>query len=170
MPSLLSVVGRKGCGKSEALENLISGFTQRGYRVGVIKRLARDDFEIDQPGKDTHRYRVQGAETVILAGRKRLAVFSNLREEMPLEEILTHFRDFDLVLLEGYFSEDIPKLEVHRKALGERLLTEKVENVVAILSDDPTNGESPVFLFHQMDALISCIEEKLAPKGAGVSP
>lgn len=117
MPALLSIVGRKGSGKSEVLERLIAMLTQRDLRVGVIKHLARDDFEIDEPGKDTYRYRRRGAETVILSGRKRLAIFSNLQEEMPLDRLLTFFKDFDVLFLEGYFLEEIPRIEVRDKQM-----------------------------------------------------
>ncbi len=116
-PVLFSVVGKKGAGKSEVLERLIAILTQRKLRVGVIKHLARDDFEVDEPGKDTYRYRMRGAETVILSGRKRLAIFSNLQEEIPLNRLLTFFGDFDLVFLEGYYLEGMPRIEVQHKEM-----------------------------------------------------
>lgn len=116
-PVLFSVVGKKGAGKSEVLERLIDILTQRKFRVGVIKYLARDDFEIDEPGKDTFRYRLRGAETVILSGRRRLAVFSNVQEEMSLNRLLTFFEDFDLVFLEGYSLKGMPKIEVQHKEM-----------------------------------------------------
>ena len=164
MSVLLSVVGKKGSGKSEILEKLIAILSQRGFRIGVMKHLARDDFEIDEPGKDTYRYRARGAETVILAGRKRLAVFSNLRAEMTLEQILNFFQDFDLVFLEGYFLDEVPKLEVHKKESGELLLTEKVKNRFAILSNGDAGNGLPHFSFDQLNRLVAFIEEKLLKK------
>lgn len=115
MPVLFSIRGRKGAGKSEVLEHLIGRLTQKGFRVGVVKRLARPDLEIDEPGKDTFRYRMQGAGTVILSGRRRLAIFKNLPEETPLEELLCHYEGFDFVFLEGYELEGIPKIDVQNK-------------------------------------------------------
>ena len=112
MPVLFSVLGKKGAGKSEVLECLIRSLTQKGFRVGVIKRLARPDLEIDEPGKDTYRYRMQGASTVILSGRRRLAVFKNLQEETPLEELLLHYEGFHFVFLEGYELEGAQKIEI----------------------------------------------------------
>ena len=115
MPALFSILGRKGAGKSEVLENLISRLTLRGFRVGVVKRLARPDLEIDEPGKDTFRYRMQGAGTVILSGRRRLAIFKNLAEETSLEELLCHYEGFDFVFLEGYELQGVPKIEIQEK-------------------------------------------------------
>ena len=115
MPVLFSILGKKGAGKSEVLEHLIRRLTQKGFRVGVVKRLARPDLEIDEPGKDTYRYRMQGAETVILSGRSRLAVFKNLQEETPLEELLLHYEGFHFVFLEGYGLEGVPKIEIQNQ-------------------------------------------------------
>ena len=164
MSALLSVVGKKGSGKSEILEKLIAYLNQRGFRIGVLKHLARDDFEIDEPGKDTYRYRSQGARTVVLSGRKRLAVFSNLSEEIPMEELLSFFRDFDLVFLEGYFQDEFPKIEVHRKDLGERLLTERVKNVLAVVSNQTGEGGPAHFSFDEIEGLANFIEENLLRK------
>ena len=115
MPLLFSILGKKGAGKSELLENLIHCLTEKGFRVGVIKHLARPDLEIDEPGKDTYRYRMQGARTVILSGRKRLAIFKNVDEETPLEELLLHYEGFDFVFLEGYEVDVIQKIEIQDK-------------------------------------------------------
>jgi len=169
MPSVLSIVGKKDSGKSEVLEKLIQLLSKKGYRVGVLKRLARDDFEIDEPGKDTYRYRVQGAQKVILAGRKRLAVFSNLEEEIPFEDLLSCFKEFDLVFLEGYFQDEIQKIEVHKKELGDLLLAERVDNVFAICSDGEGRPNVPSFAFEQLDELASLIKDQLLRKEAGVS-
>ena len=155
-PVLLSVVGRKGAGKSEVLEALIALLKEKGLRVGVMKHLAREDFEIDQPGKDTYRYRMQGAETVMLLGRKRRAIFSDLPLESDWEENLKIFEGFDLVLLEGYFLKTIPMVEVYKQEAGDPLLTE-VENVFAVCSDTPTGIPAPHFSKGQLEKLASLI-------------
>ena len=170
MSAVLSVVGKKGSGKSKILEELIALLGQRGFRIGVVKHLSREEVEIDKPGTDTYRYRTQGAETVILAGRKRLALFSNLREEISVHEILKLLDGFDLVFLEGYFDEEFPKLEVHKKEFGDRLLTEKTESVFAVLSDEETRNGLPHFSFDQLNPLAAFIEEKLLRKELELAP
>ncbi len=157
-PSLLSIVGRKGSGKSQVIENLITDFKARGLRIGLIKHLAKPGIEIEQPGKDTYRYRQCGAETVVLSGQSQFAVFSDVKQETPLEKILLHFEGYDLVLLEGYFLESIMKIEVHRAEAG-NLLTRKMENVLAIVSDAETSSSAVHFAPAQISCLASWVEE-----------
>jgi molybdopterin-guanine dinucleotide biosynthesis protein B len=111
-PLVYCVTGKKGSGKSQVLERVIAGLKSRGRRIGVIKRLARPDLEIDEPGKDTFRYRMNGADTVILSGPKRFAAFSNVDAEVSVTDILASFASFEVVFLEGYPLRDYPAIEV----------------------------------------------------------
>ncbi len=163
-PLLLSILGKKGSGRSEALTSLISILRKSGLRVGVIKHLARDDFEIDEPSKDTFQYRIQGAEKVILSGRRRLAVFANLEEETPLRDLVSQFQGYDLVFLEGYFLEELPKIEIHKVGTGS-VLAKGLQNVLAICSDqsDFPHGQNgiPYFSLTQLPELANLIENQL---------
>lgn len=160
MPVVLSVIGRKGSGKSQVLETLIAVLKSKGFRIGVIKHLAKDDAEIEQPGKDTSRYRAEGAETVLLAGKNQLAFFSNLSSEIPAERLLCLFQDYDLVFLDGYFDAPFPKLEISRQDLG-GLLSSRMDNVFAVCSDHRAVEHVPHFSLTQLVSLVSLIEEKL---------
>lgn len=111
-PRIYCIAGKKGSGKAQVLESVIAGLKERGRRVGVIKHMARPDGEIDEPGRDTFRYRMNGAETVILSGPKRLAIFSNTAAEVPAEEMLGFFESYDVVFLEGYRLDAYPVIEV----------------------------------------------------------
>jgi len=157
-PPLLSIVGRKGAGKSQVIENLISDLKARGLRIGLIKHLAKPGIEIDQPGKDTYRYRKCGAETVVLSGRNQLAFFSDIAEETPLEKIILFFEGYDLVLLEGYLLEPVMKIEVYRAEAGD-LLTQKMEHVLAIVSDVRTVSPASHFAPDQSASMASWIED-----------
>ena len=56
--------GWSGSGKTTLIERLIPCFTARGLRVALIKH-AHHAFDIDQPGKDSHRHRQAGATEVL---------------------------------------------------------------------------------------------------------
>ena len=169
MSAIISIVGKKGSGKSEALEVLITLLTSRGFQVGVLKHIAREDIEIDEPGTDTFRYRMSGAQKVVLAGKKRLAVFANLTEEMHFKEILFLFRHFDLIFLQGYLQNEFPKIEIHKQEFGDFLLTERVKNVVAACSDGPERFDVPSFSFEELHKLADLIENQFLKKELGVS-
>ena len=95
---------------------------------------------------------------MILAGDKRLAIFENLRESIPIHELLSAFNNFDLVFLEGYFQNEFPKIEVHRK-----------ENVIAFCFDKG-KVEAPLFSFEELDQLAQFIERLMLKKeGVAVS-
>lgn len=159
MPITLSIIGRRGSGKSQALEILIASLKAKGLRIGVIKHLAQEDMEIDEPQKDTYRYRQHGAETVILAGKKRMAVFSNLTEEISLEKLLGSFAGYDLVFLDGWFVDSIPMIEVWRRDLGAPLGC-RMKNIFAVCSDEKSATEAPHIPPSQIHLLASLIEEK----------
>lgn len=157
MPVVLSFIGKKGAGRSEVLEKVVGLLSAKGIRVGVIKHLAKDNLEIDEPGKDTYRYREKGARQVVLAGRRRLALFANFDEPLPLEELLSFFRGFEIVLLEGFMEGTVPKIEVHRKGLGPLLLEQGADNVVAVCSDDERRADTPHFALTEISALADFI-------------
>ena len=155
-----AVIGRKGAGRSEVLLQLVAIFKSRGYRVGVVRHLKRDDLEIDQPGKDTYEYRMRGAQKVILSGRKRCAVFENRDEELSIQELLKAFAGYDFVFFEEYFSWDLPAIEVHQQGAGD-LLPEKMHRRIALCSDRaPLEAEKsePFFSPEEVSLLADFIE------------
>jgi molybdopterin-guanine dinucleotide biosynthesis protein MobB len=71
----------------------------------------------------------------------------NPLREPKLADVLTNLRleDLDLVLVEGFKQEAIPKIELHRSGMNRPLLFPSDPNVVAIACDyeiDP--GDRPV--------------------------
>lgn len=111
------VIGRKNAGKTTLVERLVAELTGRGYRVSTVKH-AHHDSDIDQPGRDSHRHRMAGAQQVLLAAPHRWALMHELRQddEPALAAHLARLDRVDLVLVEGFKQASHPKIEVWRRA------------------------------------------------------
>ena len=133
---IFGFAGYSGSGKTTLIERLIPLLTQRGIRVSLIKH-AHHTFDVDQPGKDSHRHRVAGCTEVLVTSSRRWALMHELRgaPEPALADHVTHMSPCDLLLVEGFKREPIPKLEVYRAVVGEPLIHPHDQNIVAIASD-----------------------------------
>jgi molybdopterin-guanine dinucleotide biosynthesis protein B len=60
-----------------------------------------------------------------------------------LSEQLAHLSPCDLVIVEGYKREPIPKLEVHRREAGAPLLHPADPHVFAVATDEPLETRLP---------------------------
>ena len=150
--------GYSGSGKTTLIEQLIPRFVMRGLRVSLIKH-AHHSFDIDKPGKDSYRHREAGAGEILLTSASRWVLMHELRGEREpgLREQLRLFSPCDLVLVEGYKSADIPKIEVHRPSTGKPLLHPSDPDIVAVASDAPIAASIPLLDLNDLDAIAEFI-------------
>jgi len=143
---IYGITGWKNSGKTGLMERLVTEITARGIGVSTIKH-AHHSFDVDHPGKDSHRHRVAGARQVLLSSRRRWALMSELRDapEPPLSELLTRLDPVDLVLVEGYKRDSHPKVEAHRAETGNPLIAPGDPTIRAVASDTPLTLDRPVF-------------------------
>jgi len=166
IPVVLSVIEKSGSQESRVLETLISVLQKRGLRIGVIKYCKKEDGEGVSLIQDTSRYRNQGAETVMMAGKRQLAFSSNLFTEIPVEKLIFMFQDYDLVLLDGYTDVPFPKIEVYHQEAGVPQRSAQ-DNILATCSARPAVGQAPHFGFDQLASLAALIEEKFFTNQTG---
>ena len=133
--------GWSGSGKTTLIEQVISHLATVGVRVSLIKH-AHHQFDVDQPGKDSHRHRLAGASEVLISSANRWALMHELRgaQELSLAELVSQVSCCDLVLVEGFKLEPIAKLEIWRATLGKPLLFPTDPNILALATDDPLPG------------------------------
>ena len=138
--------GWSGSGKTTLIERLIPLVVARGLKVSLIKH-AHHTFDVDQPGKDSYRHRHAGCTEVLVSSSRRWALMHELRgaPEPHFAELAAHISPCDLLLIEGFKREKLPKLEVYRAAVGEPLIHPHDPDVVAVASDAPVDTRLPLF-------------------------
>ena len=140
----IGIAGYSGSGKTTLIEKVIPLLVRDGLRVSLIKH-AHHEFDLDQPGKDSWRHRHAGCAEVLISSSKRWGLMHELRgaDEPQLSELLKRLSPCDLVIVEGYKNEPLPKVEVHRRAGHTPLLYPDDPNVVALATDEPLDTSLP---------------------------
>ena len=160
---LFGFAGWSGSGKTTLIERLIPQLIARGNTVSLIKH-AHHDFDIDQPGKDSWRHRRAGCREVLITSDVRWALMHELgdRAEMTLAEAIARVAPCDLLLVEGFKSAPIPKLEVWREDNGKPLLHLGDAHIVALATDWPARVQAPIpiFALDELDAIATLIQDR----------
>ncbi len=168
---VFGVTGWKNSGKTTLVTRLVTEFAGRGLSVSTIKH-AHHDFDIDQPATDSFRHRAAGAGEVLIVSGKRWALMHELRGEAEpvFESVLRRLSPCDLVLVEGYKRESIPKIEVRRSAAaGDRPLAPDDPTIAAIAADHPTDSRGlPCFALDDVAAIADFIAGRLNLRSAHV--
>ena len=166
---LLGLAAYSGTGKTTLLSKIITIFRQRDLRVGVIKH-AHHTFEIDYPGKDSYILRKSGANQVLIGSRKRWALIVERSSEQDLyfEEYLTNLDqdNLDIILVEGFKPEAIPKIELNRAELNNPFLYTNDKSIIAIATDrtEPPATELPLLDLNQPQQIADFIIDRFLPE------
>ncbi|MDD3519441.1 MAG: molybdopterin-guanine dinucleotide biosynthesis protein B [Chromatiales bacterium] len=137
---VLGFAAWSGTGKTTLLTRLIPILRERGLRIAMIKH-AHHAFDIDQPGKDSYELRKAGAAQMLIASSHRFALMVD--HDQPHEPVLAELLGkldpalADLVLVEGFKAERMPKIELHRPALGKPMLFQDDPDIIAVASNEP---------------------------------
>jgi molybdopterin-guanine dinucleotide biosynthesis protein B len=170
---VLGIAGYSGSGKTTLIEKLVPLLLREGLRVSLIKH-AHHAFEVDQPGKDSWRHRQAGCTEVLVSSAQRWALMHELRgePEPPLQEQLRRLSPCDLVLVEGWKFDPIPRIEVHRSGTDARrpLLFPNDPHVVAVATDEPLETKLPQFGLDDAQAIARFILAFVAGRGERARP
>ena len=138
--------GWSGSGKTTLIERLIPLLTARGLEVSLVKH-AHHAFDIDAPGKDSYRHRHAGCREVLVSSSARWAHVHELRgqPEQTLQQLIDRVSPCDLLLVEGFKREAVPKIEIFRQANAKPALHPSDPHVVAIAADCQFDTALPQF-------------------------
>ena len=135
---VLGFAAYSGTGKTTLLEKILPLLNARRIRAGVIKH-AHHTFEIDHEGKDSYRLRKAGAKQMLIGSARRwaLVVETDTPKKSSLNDFIQRleYNDLDLILVEGFKPERIPKIELVRPALGHPLFYPEDKSIIAVATD-----------------------------------
>jgi molybdopterin-guanine dinucleotide biosynthesis protein B len=149
LPPILGIAAYSGTGKTTLLTRVIPLLREQGLNVALVKH-AHHNFEPDQPGKDSYELRKAGAGQVLVASHRLWALFreDGVDEEPVLGNLVQHLdrRNLDLILVEGFKHESIPKIELHRPSMGLEPMYPTDDDIIAVASDGdlPQSTKLPV--------------------------
>jgi len=159
---IFGFAGWSGSGKTTLIEKLIPLFVGHGLKVSLIKH-AHHSFDVDTPGKDSYRHRHAGCNEVLVTSSKRWVLMHELRgaPEPGFSELLERVSPCDLLLVEGFKREKLPKLEVFRASVGESLLHPQDPDIVAVASDRRIETKLPQLHLDDAPAIASFILKRI---------
>jgi len=159
MTNVIGVFGWKNVGKTHFATIIIKLLVSKGYKVGSIKH-AHHNFEIDQPGTDSFKHRKAGSSQVIISSSRRWVkiIENNNKKEKNLDELIAEFQDIDIVVVEGFKKEKHPKIEIIGK--NSQKINREIKNVIAIISDELSDTNTPVFKKNDIESLVEFIIKK----------
>ncbi|HEX9304439.1 MAG TPA: molybdopterin-guanine dinucleotide biosynthesis protein B [Thermoanaerobaculia bacterium] len=151
-PAIVAFVGGHDSGKTTLLADLIPRLRSRGLEVGAIKHTSHD-VEDDVAGKDSQRLGASGGPVWALVTPARATVRRRVEGASLSEIVRRHFTGCDLVLVEGYKSVPLPKIEVTRTGAPRP----PVPEALARVSDRPAEDSIPTCRFEDMEGIIASV-------------
>jgi molybdopterin-guanine dinucleotide biosynthesis adapter protein len=162
---LIGIAGWKKSGKTTLTVRLVAEFTRRGFRVATIKH-AHHNFQIDDGETDSARHRRAGAGQVAIVSAHRWAMVAEHTPdtEPDLTDVIAGLLPCDLIIIEGYKTAPIPKIEARRTASHTHTpLAPDDPHIIAIAADHAVTaaGRLPVFGLDDISAIADLIEVKI---------
>lgn len=154
---IISIIGRKGAGKTTLTVALAGELARRGRRVMTMKH-GHHPADVDHPGTDSWRHFQEGrAERVLLATPGVRVLFDRADDEYdPAALARRYLGEADIVLAEGFKRAPLPKIEIFRSSVSPTPLYEPgspdAARWAAIVTDD-VHFEAPVKVIHFQDTM-----------------
>jgi molybdopterin-guanine dinucleotide biosynthesis protein B len=161
MIPILAISAWSGTGKTTLLKKLIPALCDKGIRPGLIKHT-HHNMDVDKPGKDSYELRKAGAAQTMVASSQRWALMTETPDEAPLDlAYLVSRMDhslLDLVLVEGFKHEAVPKIMLFRRDAGHDIAELTLdEHVIAVASDIGLDLPVPVLDLNDVDGIAEFI-------------
>lgn len=158
LPPIVAVSGPSGAGKTTLLSRLIPALAARGVAVGILKHTSHAH-PLDREGKDTEVLRRAGAVAAAIQGPEAMALFGPPRG--GARALAALLPPCDLVLAEGWRSDPLPRIEVHRRQVSPAFLCATDRRVLAVVGDEPPPRRLPWFRPDEVEAVAGFLAARL---------
>ncbi len=164
---IIAFAGYSGSGKTTLLVELVAELRHRGRMPALIKH-AHCGFDMDRPGKDSHRLREAGAGQVMVVSERRwaLLVENPTDGEIPLHERAKAIDSAraEFILAEGFRQAPVPKILVHRAGSGKPVPEWDDPELLAVVTDSPEVVPPGVMVFglEESERLADFLESYIA--------
>ncbi len=170
---IVGIAGWKNAGKTTLVVRLVEEFTRRGFKVATVKH-SHHAIDIDNGEADSARHRRAGAAQTAVVSPHRWVLIHDVGDarEPSLDEVVGHFDGCDLIIVEGYKSAAIPKIEVRRQETKTRQpLADSDPMVIAIAADHPIDdAKVPVFMLDDVAGIADHLMRAIGPLGEPACP
>ena len=112
---IMAFSGPSNSGKTTLISKIASEFMKQNLKVLIVKHDPSDKAQFDFNGKDSFKFFQTGADVMVLSP-SRTTFFSHKAREI-LEAI--KMAEFDICLVEGLKSLDLPRISVFCKEVDE---------------------------------------------------
>lgn len=156
---IVGICGYSGSGKTTLLKKLIPELKLRNIKLAVVKH-SHHNMDIDIPGKDSYELRQVGAEQIIVASDQRWALIKETATNPPnLMDLINQFSDVELVLVEGFKDEQIPKIVCYRADNNKSLFYD--QHTIAIVSDTVLDSSIQQLNINDIKSITDFIQNRL---------
>ena len=114
----IAFTGPSGSGKTTIIEKISKELSQN-YKIAIIKHDPKNKAIFDRDGKDSDRFFKSGADVAVISDIKT-TIFKH--QSSTLQELASNFKEFDLLIVEGLKTWNLPRIGIFRGKIEEEYL------------------------------------------------
>ena len=109
----IAFTGPSGSGKTTLIEKISNKLSAK-YSIAIIKHDPSNKAKFDVEGKDSDRFFKSGANVAVVSD-ERTSIFKHISSN--LDELVKALSPFDLLLIEGLKTWDLPRIGIFRNEI-----------------------------------------------------
>lgn len=156
MMPIISFVGRHNSGKTTVLTKLVTCLSQRGLKIAFIKHAHH--ILTFAHAKDSESILEAGADFVVASSPHLGVQYRRYETEPDINQIIAAVpANTDIIIVEGYKKESLPKIEVLRQDIDPVPMF--LPQTLALVSDFPVEAGVQVFQASDTEGLLKFVLE-----------